>query len=372
MTLWLLVWTFAFLGMAGFAVDMTNAYRHQAMLQATADAAAHAALVVLRDGGTEAEARTMAQRVARLNMDKAKHAEVVAIADVAIGSWDGTYLTDSANDNAVYVVARRDDTSQFPVGTLFLHFVGVTDVEVTSEALMVLDYPDCPQDGIFARGHLKFTANNSFGPDLCLHGQEQISVQDFNADPENPDMPDIGENYALTAKERTCAAEANQYFFDFSIDVAPEVDTISITQLTIGINPQGNGPDGLAVLARKDDPDGNSVFEIVAENIIPNSSSVVTAPFTLNLDEVTGIEDLIEFRLVGYDSRFDDSRGWLGLRDNGTPGVFLTIEGGVVPLPATAFMLLTGVAALLGWQTCSARGRKGTQAGTPQRQLAAG
>lgn len=96
MTHWLLVWTFAFLGMAGFAVDMTNAYRHQAMLQATADAAAHAALVVLRDGGTEAEARTMAQRVARLNMDKAKHAEVVAIADVAIGSWDGTYLTDSA------------------------------------------------------------------------------------------------------------------------------------------------------------------------------------------------------------------------------------------------------------------------------------
>jgi len=183
---------------------------------------------------------------------------------------------------------------------------------------------------------------------------------------------DIDESYAPTVEERIHAAEANQDFFEFSIDLAPEVDTISITQLTIGINPQGNGPDGLAVLARKDDPDGNSVFEIVAENIIPNSSSVVTAPFTLNLDEVTGIEDLIEFRLVGYDSRFDDSRGWLGLRDNGTPGVFLTIEGGVVPLPATAFMLLTGVAALLGWQTCSARAHKGTQATTPKRQLAAG
>ncbi|MEM7497371.1 MAG: pilus assembly protein TadG-related protein [Pseudomonadota bacterium] len=201
MTLWLLVWSFAFLGMAGLAVDVSNAYRHQSMLQATADAAAHAALVVLRDGGTEAEARAMAQRVARLNMDTTQHAEVVEVADITIGAWDGTHVIDSTDDNAVHVVARRDDTSQFPVGTLFLHFVGVRDIEVNADALMVMDYPNCPQDGVFARGTLSFTSQNRFGAGLCLHSQSEISVSGFEADPENPLMPDIGDGTAFSAPD---------------------------------------------------------------------------------------------------------------------------------------------------------------------------
>ena len=43
-TVWGLLWFILFVGIGGMAVDTTNAYRIQTIMQATADAAAHAAV----------------------------------------------------------------------------------------------------------------------------------------------------------------------------------------------------------------------------------------------------------------------------------------------------------------------------------------
>ena len=47
-TVWGLLWFILFVGIGGLAVDTTNGFRVQTMLQATADAAAHAAAPVPR------------------------------------------------------------------------------------------------------------------------------------------------------------------------------------------------------------------------------------------------------------------------------------------------------------------------------------
>ena len=49
MTIWALFWFILFVGLLGLAVDTTNGFRVQTMMQATADAAAHGAALDLPD-----------------------------------------------------------------------------------------------------------------------------------------------------------------------------------------------------------------------------------------------------------------------------------------------------------------------------------
>ncbi|MEO0762484.1 MAG: pilus assembly protein TadG-related protein, partial [Pseudomonadota bacterium] len=76
MTYWLLSWMILFLGLAGLAIDTTNAYRNRAMLQITGDIAAHAGAAAIIEGRTLSEIRSAAVEVAVAAVDDAQAFDV--------------------------------------------------------------------------------------------------------------------------------------------------------------------------------------------------------------------------------------------------------------------------------------------------------
>lgn len=231
MTLWLTVWSLAFLAFSGLAIDVSNMYRTRAMLQATSDSAAHAALVVMANGGSTVAARQAAQDVARANLPREIYGDVVDLVDVEIGAWTGAAIDASGTPGAVRVVASREAAQGNAVPTTMLTVIGIFDLDVGVETVAMLDYPPCVNDGIFARGRLKFTAQNQFGGNLCLHSQSELKISGFSKkalDPigdgtvfSAPDSAEIGQggNFNTSSPARA-AMEAGDHIAE--IDYNPE------------------------------------------------------------------------------------------------------------------------------------------------------
>ena len=84
-TIWSLIWFSLYVAMGGLAVDMTDAYRNQTMLQSTADASALAGVMSLPD---QASAVTQALLYSADNMDPGINGEVLKADEVIFGNWD--------------------------------------------------------------------------------------------------------------------------------------------------------------------------------------------------------------------------------------------------------------------------------------------
>ena len=78
------------LGIGALAVDGANLYLQRDRLQATADAAALAAAAVLPDATA---AKNMALDYATKNMPAERYGNVLAIADIVVGNWNGQTRT---------------------------------------------------------------------------------------------------------------------------------------------------------------------------------------------------------------------------------------------------------------------------------------
>ncbi len=101
-TIFGLFWFILLVGIAGLAVDITDARRTETMLQATADAASHAAVQDLflaavvglpDEDAAVAAAVASALEYADKNMPFAQHGVVLRAADVQIGVWDSPPLS---------------------------------------------------------------------------------------------------------------------------------------------------------------------------------------------------------------------------------------------------------------------------------------
>ncbi len=174
-TIWSLIWFMMYVAIGGLAVDITDAYQKEHLLQASADAAALAGVMSL---ATEDEdPKTAAVMYARGNMDRDIHGTVLTSDDVVLGTWDfdsEIFYKGTPDPNAVYVTTRRHEQNHNPVAMNFLRILSLVGIppwfNINAEAIAVMYHPDCLFDGFIAYGEVYFRSKNNFGEDFCIHG----------------------------------------------------------------------------------------------------------------------------------------------------------------------------------------------------------
>ncbi len=199
-----LLWFMLLVGITGMAVDATNGFRNRTMLQATADAAALAAVIDLPN---EAAAVATAIAYSAGNMPDAMYGEVLQPSDVEVGAWgmanrsfeDGGVVPDPLDPSGVLlpdsvrVTLHQTEDNANAVPVSFLRIIGLQTWDVNVEAVAQRYLPDCLMDGLVARGVVDISSNNGFINEICIHGQEGVEMQNHN-DYElgvNVSMPDL-------------------------------------------------------------------------------------------------------------------------------------------------------------------------------------
>ncbi len=173
---WSLVWTVIFLICGGLAIDGANAWRVRAMLQATADVAAHAGAMQLP---SKAGALAETLRIAQVNLPPDRHGEVITADMVEVGRWDAvtrTLDTASPFPNAVRTRAARSTGNGNRVDTFLLRLAGFTAWDVGAESVVQRFIPGCIRNGLVARGWVETSSNNTYRNRICVHGQSGVKL----------------------------------------------------------------------------------------------------------------------------------------------------------------------------------------------------
>jgi len=196
-----LLWFIVLVGITGLAVDVTDGLRSRTMLQATADAAALAAVIDLPD---ETAAIATAVAYADSNMAEDDYGTVLIEADVDVGSWDHAthiFTSGAIAPDAVRVRTRRSFENQNALPVNFLRIIGLSNWNVTTYAIAQRFIPDCLTDGLLARGVVDISSNNSFANDMCVHGQQGVQMAMNNQfDPGvRVTMPDVDNDLVTPA-----------------------------------------------------------------------------------------------------------------------------------------------------------------------------
>jgi len=191
-TIWSLTWFMLYVSMGGIAVDMSDAFRNQTMLQGTADAAALAGVMSLPDA---TEAVTQALDYSIDNMDTGINGYVLDADEVTVGTWDFAtrgFAAGGETPNAVRTVTRRDGANANPLATAFLPILGMVGIDarrfnISVEAIAVRNVPSCMNNGFVALNKTDMRSNNGFYNDICIHGQNVIADpgQDYAVDLQN-------------------------------------------------------------------------------------------------------------------------------------------------------------------------------------------
>ena len=176
-TIWSLIWFSLYVAMGGLAVDVTDAYRNQTMLQSTADASSLAAVMSLP---AKTDALAQALTYATDNMNPAINGNVLEADEVIFGNWNfdtKKFTPGTADPDAVRVITRRDDANNNPLATNFLRILGLWGLPLDSwnisvEAVAVKFIPGCIRDGFVAQGEVFFRSGNDFYRKICIHGQD--------------------------------------------------------------------------------------------------------------------------------------------------------------------------------------------------------
>lgn len=168
--------------LGGIAIDVASVVSARTQLQATADAAAHAALVE-REWHSADEAKTKALAVAQQNMPQTRFGEVVKNQNITFGDWDrdtGVFTQDNNSRNAVLVTAERDSQNGNPVATFLLQFVGLWDWDVRTSSVFETYYPTCLMEGFVADGVIDVQSNNSYFNGFCMHSNSYVTINNNN------------------------------------------------------------------------------------------------------------------------------------------------------------------------------------------------
>ncbi len=197
--IWSLLWFLVYCGIGGLAVDISDAYRNQTVLQSTADAAALAAAMSLPD---QADVESEALLYSGNNMEPGVHGTVLTQSDVQFGTWDfaaRTFTQGSISPNAVRVVTRRSDDNANPVAMTVLGIIALFGADprwnIATEAVAVRTLSECANDGFIAMNRVDVNGNNDLLNNICLHGQNAgVDLQNHNMfEPGvQVSMPDLG------------------------------------------------------------------------------------------------------------------------------------------------------------------------------------
>ena len=126
---------FAFLGIAGLAIDTGIWYRTKTQLQGSADATALAAAPELPN---RFAVNNLAHEYAQLN--EGSGSPVLDDADIMVGNWDQptrVFTPDSNPINAVAVRLERSQARGNPAQTIFARVLGIDDVDVDALAIAI-------------------------------------------------------------------------------------------------------------------------------------------------------------------------------------------------------------------------------------------
>ena len=162
----------------GLGLDVANAYLARTQLQATTDAAAHAALYS-RDTQSESAAITAALDVVEQMMPAAKYGNVITSTDIQFGTWDtagATFTPVSGSKDAVFVDASRTLARNNPVGTYFLRMMGFDKWDVRRGAVYETFRSQCHREGFVAREPVDIQSNNTFRNGFCIHSNTHVEV----------------------------------------------------------------------------------------------------------------------------------------------------------------------------------------------------
>ncbi len=178
-TIWSLIWFSLYVAIGGLAVDMTDAYRTQTLLQSTADASALAAVMSLPD---QDDAVAQALSYAADNMNPAINGTVLRGSEVVFGNWDfdtRTFTPGTTAPDAVWVITRRGDANENPVATNFLRIMSLWGIpfdrwNISVQAIAVIYVSKCLKDGFTAANEVNMNGGNDFYNDICIHGQNDI------------------------------------------------------------------------------------------------------------------------------------------------------------------------------------------------------
>lgn len=167
---------------AGIAIDMASAISARTQLQATADAAAHAALVH-REWHDPDEAKALAIAISMGNMPTEAFGDVLTPEDIVFGDFDRanrSFTPDETSRNAVLVRTERALENENPVGTFLLQFVGLWNWDVQTVAMFETYYPTCLVEGFVAEDVVDIQSNNSYFNGFCIHSNSYVTINNNN------------------------------------------------------------------------------------------------------------------------------------------------------------------------------------------------
>ncbi len=176
-SVWSIFWMTMMMMISGFVLDVSNAYRIRAQLQATADASALAAAGKLPDAEA---ARNAAIALSEINMPVDTNGHVTLPSMVEIGYYDasGGFVPDSEPFEAVRVSAARGNGAGLPVPTFLIGMMGKEswNVAASSTARIRAGISNgggdiCGGAMILSAGEMNTGGGNTFSDGVCLHGE---------------------------------------------------------------------------------------------------------------------------------------------------------------------------------------------------------
>lgn len=180
---------------SGVAIDGSNYWRHQQMMQQTADVAAHSGVVKIAMGGGEQDIRTSVVDYVEANLPQSGNGNLFADqgSDIELLRYDEitNTLHSDGTPNAVRVLLHRDQASGNPVQTIALR---VSDLFMPSGGMQMSTWNLTIQgvaamakmqgcnstDGLYAKGDVQLSSSNTFGAGYCLHGQNEVWLSQQN------------------------------------------------------------------------------------------------------------------------------------------------------------------------------------------------
>ena len=221
--------------LAGVAIDTTNVWRTREQMRMTADAAAHAAAVVLAAGGEEDQVRDAALAMIEANMPEKVFGQLYrgkyeAVQIVHYNAAQNNLLLGPGN--AVLVRLERSRRLKNAIPTYLLQFANIPDWQITVFSTTgVVESQRCdPALGIYARGQVTLAASNKIDDGYCIHGQTSVWL------PQNNDftlgawvsMPDLADcknkcndsaNPGITATETNFILRDTETFINQTVRV---------------------------------------------------------------------------------------------------------------------------------------------------------
>ena len=236
----------------GIAVDGSNFWRNEQMLQKTADAAAHAGAVQFAYGNDSMDARDSAGAIVNSNMPSEHYGNLYADQSTDIEALHYDAATNSLNStgtpNAVRVYLHRDQLSDNPVRTFALRlsdlFLITEQTNLSSWNMQVrgvaalTKFQGCNStDGIYAKDQIRLSSSNTIGGGYCLHSQSEVWMSQQNTFEPNsglsmPNLDACGSKCTDSANPGSTAASFARNLI--MPDIATHIQTVQSSFLGSG------------------------------------------------------------------------------------------------------------------------------------------